>query len=206
MRRNPRRVNHLYFLSSGQYDRADERSGTISQSQPAMPSKPDVEERAQPLVVKDWGRSAGWLLNPGLSRARLAQERSVHPLDESWLEIGATADEVRIGCEMRCDAINPSDPRGKGGVLQGGDRSGRDELMTIDIGIAGATEGGCQLDEATAARRLRSRAPGKPVRDLLTSRPMRINDVGAHQRGDRDFARASPSGKTIAKRTPSAIG
>ena len=40
----------------------------------------------------------------------------------------------------------------------------------------------------------------------FASTPMRINDVGAHQTGDRDFARASPSGKAIANRTPSAIG
>ena len=44
------------------------------------------------------------------------------------------------------------------------------------------------------------------VRDPLASTPMRINEVGAHHTADRDFARANPSGKIIAKRTPSAIG
>jgi hypothetical protein len=44
------------------------------------------------------------------------------------------------------------------------------------------------------------------VRDAVASTPMRIKSVGAHQSGERDFARENPSGKVIANSTPRAMG
>ena len=78
--------------------------------------------------------------------------------------------------------------------------------MTINKGIVRGkrrttSRGRSQISTTAAAA-----SANIGVREAVARTPIRINDVGAHQTRDRDFASATPSGMAIANRTPSAIG
>ncbi len=179
---------------------------TISQTHPTRPSSPTSRNSAEPLVVEDRG-VAERVVGSGLSRAQPCPRSGLRmPSMSLGLKLARPLMRVGSPASVRCRRDQAWPATGKKRLLQGRDRSRSDDLDDDQ-------HGNRQRQEREDVTRAKPQQSDGRCHDRHDRRPRRSrehadqdHDVGTHQARDRDFASATPSGTTIANRTPSAIG